>query len=373
MPFTKTTPMPPSSSSSGTTATTTTTSSSSLLFTPPRASPPTTTNGTSKSKILPRALTIPQIFRSSASNSLPPPSPASPRASTMMTRRFSNLRRLSFPKPVPVPVPLPSPPIAVQTSTPTTPNNNTSTVYRPMKNESRCLQHIARGIYVAFQDDDFPVPLPTRNSTPRTEELLTDSGHPFTHTISIVRASDTLSPPLITSTTSTSAHNHTKKMTMTLSTLPRPHDQYEYQMDVLARDPELTRITREMAEVYLDASYFTPERTFTSGDNGVARLGLRQMRAARDFILRGAGSGSGLSRGEEVKGGKGEEEERRVLITAPRDHRTDIMSIVVCILSDSTGSCPAEVVNGIDRQRGVMPVWKGCISRVGVEYIQEVC
>ncbi|KAK1221686.1 hypothetical protein PQX77_015516 [Marasmius sp. AFHP31] len=378
MPFTKPTPMPPSSSSSGTTTTTTTTSSSSLLFTPPRASPPTTTNGTSKSKILPRALTIPHIFRSSASNSLPPPSPASPRASTMMTRRFSNLRRLSFPKPVPVPVPvpLPSPPIAVQTGSTTTPNNNTATVYRPMKNESRCLQHIARGIYVAFQDDDFPVPLP-RTHTPRTEELLTDSGHPFTHTISIVRASDTLSPPLITTSTSTSTHHKHTKTTMTLSTLPRPHDQYEYQMDVLARDPELTRITREMAEVYLDASYFTPERTFTSGDNGVARLGLKQMRAARDFILRGTGagtgSGSGLGRGEEVKGGKGEEEERRVLITAPRDHRTDIMSIVVCILSDCTGSCPAEVVNGIDRQRGVMPVWKGCISRVGVEYIQEVC
>ncbi|KAJ8095983.1 hypothetical protein PM082_015204 [Marasmius tenuissimus] len=348
--------MPPSSSSLGTTATTTTTSSS-LFFTPPRTSPttsPTTTHGTSKSKskqILPRrTLTIPQIFRSSsASNSLPPRSPReacppSPRASTM-TRHFSNLRRLSFPKPLPAPV-------AVQptTTTTTSPNSN----YRPMKNESRCLQHITQGIYVAFEDDTKAFPTLRSAHPVEKEQLLTHSGHPFTHTIQIVRASaglGTLSPPTI------SHHQKQNQKHLTLSALPRPHDQYEHQMTVLTRDPELTRITRELADIYLDESYFTPERTFTSGDNGVARLGSRQMRAAREFI-RSAGTATTTG--------------PRVLITAPRDHRTDVMSIVVCFLAWSTGKCPAEVVNGIERQRGVMGVWKECISRVGVEYIEEV-
>ncbi|KAL0569838.1 hypothetical protein V5O48_012126 [Marasmius crinis-equi] len=362
MPFPK--PAPLSASSSSTTTTTSSSDPPSFLLTPPRTAtspttPPTTQGKSSISKskqILPRALNIPQLFRS-ASSSLPPlsprekcpPSPTLQRASTM-TRHFSNLRRLSFPKPAPR-----TPLIAqIPERSFTEPPKLTP---RPMKNESRCLQHIAYGIYVAFEDD-----MKTFGARGADEELRTEEGTRFTHIINIVRATDILSPPTITYMTDRFLTKH-----LYLSTLPRPHDQYEYQMGVLSQDPELTHMTREQAAIKMDASYFAPEKTFTLGDNGVARLGSRQMVAAKEFI-RTSGAGPGTAALSTPK-----RTASRVLITAPRDHRTDVMSIVACFLSMRSGSCPAEVVNNIDRQRGIKSVWQGCISRVGVEYIQEVC
>ncbi|KAK7030939.1 hypothetical protein VNI00_013885 [Paramarasmius palmivorus] len=215
-----------------------------------------------------------------------------------------------------------------------------------MKHESRCLQYIAHGIYVAFEDDSraFGSPGPT------TEELRAESGQRFTHIVQIVNSEPT---PIITYFT-----NQNKTRYLRLSTKRHSHHRYELQMSVLTRDPELHDMSPEQADLFLGATYYTTEKMFMPGAEGVARLRPKQMVAAREFIrLSGAASSAGRI-------------SPRVLITAPRDHRTDIISIVACFLSATSGKCAAEVVNSINNQREMKTVWQGCVSRKGVEYIQ---
>ncbi|KAG7091422.1 hypothetical protein E1B28_010458 [Marasmius oreades] len=302
---------------------------SSLTITPP------TTLGKSsipKSKlIIPK--TLHQLFRVNA-NSLHPSS-ISPLPAANVRRasiRMPHLRRLPFAKPAPHPT------LTTRISTPSAP------YYRLMKHESRCLQNISSGIYVAFEDD-------ARSFEGKAveEELRAEDGRRFTHIIQISRTINLFSSPIISYSTDRHSTKH-----LHLSILPRPHDQYEHHMWILQFDPELTGLTAEQAEMCLDSSYFYPEKRFTLTDNGVTRLGSRQMAAAREFISRSTSTS-------------------RVLVTGPRDFRTDVMSIVACVLASTYKSPLADVVNSIDRLQGVENVWQGCISRVGVEYIQEVC
>ncbi|KAF9262559.1 hypothetical protein L218DRAFT_390504 [Marasmius fiardii PR-910] len=329
---------------------------SSLFRNPPMTVTPPTTHGksvTSKTK-LSVSKHIPQLFRATSQTS-PPVSPTEfpppDRRASTVTRRLSHLRRISFSKSAP------RPPLTAQIPECSSKKPHSDVHHRLMKHESRCLQYISSGISVAFEDD-------ARSFGVRVtdEELRTEDGRRFSHIIQISRTKDFFSP----STISYSTDRHLTKH-LHLSTLPLPHDQYEQQMQVLSLDPELTRITAEQADIYLDSSYFSPEKRFTLADNGVAKLGSRQLAAAKEFIR---SSGTGVITTQTTHPGR---TLPQILVTAPRDHRTDIMSVVACFLASTSDSSPAEVVKSIDRQRGVKRIWQGCISRVGVEYIQGVC
>ncbi|ESK84645.1 hypothetical protein Moror_13304 [Moniliophthora roreri MCA 2997] len=375
------------------------TSSSSTA--PQTNTPPTTLGKSSTSNVLfksklvlRRSLVIPPLFRSAtqADCSLPPPSPlqtspASPVASKHVTRLslslpppspctssptsspkrsssnpLSGLRlRSSLLKPIPrllfsgagpssTPIPIPS--ANAKTPVPAPPSAPTPQrpIYRPMKNESRCLQHITNGIYVAFEDD-----AKAFEGLKKAEELRADEGKRFTHIVQIIHSESTSAIKYAT--------DRHKTKYLRISAKPHSHRRYESQMSVLSRDPELLNMVPEHAHLFLGAAHYSASSDYGLRDSeGLARLGPRQMAAAREFIR---SSGIGLRSLPEWIA-------PRVLVTGPRDHRTDIISVVVCFLVATSSNCAAEVVDCINSRPEVKGVWQRCVSRQGAEYIQGV-
>ncbi|KAF5370649.1 hypothetical protein D9758_001998 [Tetrapyrgos nigripes] len=277
-------------------------------------------------------------------------------------------------------------------------NDKPKSYHRPEKHESRCMQRIRVDLYIAFEDDSvsFGVsssppklslnPLSrTRSSRNRSdidlEELRTSNGQRFTH---IVRVSamklvpgESVQPPEVRYTTLTGDKDHKTKC-LTLTAHPYIHSSYEYRMNLLAMEPELETLpplgavsgsrgnfiypaldglTPEQARMYYEASM----REMDDSDDGVTRLTMQQLCAARDWLA---------STGYDVQSPNGGGP--RILITAPRDHRTDVVSILVCFLAYVSNNPVMELLSKIDRQKEFLRVWRGALSREGSQVVQQV-
>ncbi|THU83439.1 hypothetical protein K435DRAFT_844037 [Dendrothele bispora CBS 962.96] len=247
------------------------------------------------------------------------------------------------------------------------------------------------------------------------EDLRTSNNQRFTHVIRVsalkLVPGQPLPPPEIRfesntihdAFTGTRKDHTTKRLCLTVH--PYYHSSYEYRMNLLSMEPELEAIcqqqqqqqqargvgpteagtipkgstkfpfleglTPEQARMYYEAS----AQEMDDSDDGMTRLTMKQLCAARDFL---AGSGYDVTRdsmrngtrkndggsssghvanprNERGGGGGGP----RILITAPRDHRTDVISILVCFLAYVSNNPATELLSRIDKQKEFLSVWRG--------------
>ncbi|KAK7472173.1 hypothetical protein VKT23_000295 [Stygiomarasmius scandens] len=288
--------------------------------------------------------------------------------------------------------------------------------YRPQKNEARCLQRIKEDLYIAFEDDDVsfgipsqpppslysstksdPRPKSMRLSRPDADEegLRTSNNQRFTHIIRVSALKLVEGQPLPSpgiryeSNTTIDAYTDAKEHKinrLVLTVYPYYHSSYEYRMNLLAMEPELEAICHEQAGQSRVKSRFpvleglTPEQTrmyyeasaqeMDDSDDGVTRLTMKQLSVARDFL-----AGSGYDVTQEIRNmkdpGSASRESPRILITAPRDHRTDVISILVCFLAYVSNNPATELLARIDKQKEFLSVWRGAVGREGAQVVQQ--
>ncbi|KAJ7619419.1 hypothetical protein FB45DRAFT_930743 [Roridomyces roridus] len=219
--------------------------------------------------------------------------------------------------------------------------------YRPQQNESRCCQMLMHGLFVAFDEDDF-----VDSGVPRNEDLLAEEGRPFTHFISLSTRHKT---PI-----RQSVDRKTGAQRLRLQ-LPQLYDRTPPSAEVLdakvlaARDAAGLRgeiLTQDDLNIMFDEG----EDTRFTG------LDALQLIAARDFLF-GASLPSGPSDPTTV----------RVLVTTPRDHRTDAIAAVMGYLSIVLRRSVQKILQVQDGHSRVLTIWKNTLSEECAEFIEDVC
>ncbi|KAF7362688.1 hypothetical protein MVEN_00618100 [Mycena venus] len=230
---------------------------------------------------------------------------------------------------------------------PTTPSvsvPSSPAAIHPQANESRCCQMLIHGLFVAFEDDF------TSSGVPRSEELRADGGRPFTHFISL---STRHSAPIAhTSDRRTGA----RRLKLRLPRLYSPESPTTAELEdkvARARDAAAAQGLILSQDDYYDIVFDEGEGTrYTS-------LEALQLLAARDFLY-----ASGLSK---------DSEHVRVLVTTPRDHRTDAIAVVMGYLALALGYPVARVLRTQDNHPRVLAIWKDTISEECAQFLEDVC
>ncbi|KAJ7614724.1 hypothetical protein DFH06DRAFT_1368088 [Mycena polygramma] len=246
--------------------------------------------------------------------------------------------------PHPTPAPTPTLPTTLSTRTPPPP-----AAPAPYKsNESRCCQMLIHGLFVAFEDDfaSSSPPLPH----PRAESLKADGNLPFTHLISL----STRHRAQIKHTIDRTSGVERLKLRLPRLYSPTPPTAAELDAKVALARAAARREGRELSqEDYFDAVFDEGEG---SGYTGLEAL---QLLAARDFLY-----ASGLSAASDTV---------RVLVTTPRDHRTDAIAVVMGYLSLVLGARVERVLRTQDAHPRVLGIWKGTVSEECAAFIEDVC
>ncbi|KAJ7076665.1 hypothetical protein B0H15DRAFT_578450 [Mycena belliarum] len=216
--------------------------------------------------------------------------------------------------------------------------------HHPQQNESRCCQMLIHGLFVAFEDDFVD------SGVPKSEDLRADGGKPFTHFISLSARYKTPIKQLVDRKTGV------KRLRLGLprlySTTPPTAADIEAKVRA-ARDAAAERGVVLTEDDYYDVVFDEGESSrYTS-------LEALQLLAARDFLF-----GSGLREDSRTV---------RVLVTTPRDHRTDAVAAVTGYLSLVLGCSVAKVLHTQDHHPKVLNIWKDTISEECAEYIEDVC
>ncbi|KAJ6626717.1 hypothetical protein B0H10DRAFT_1941719 [Mycena sp. CBHHK59/15] len=216
--------------------------------------------------------------------------------------------------------------------------------YHPQQNESRCCQMLIHGLFVAFEDDFVD------SGVPGSEDLRADGGKPFTHFISLSTRHKTNIKQSVDRKTGA------KRLRLRLPRLysPTPPSTEEIEAKIQAAKDEAERGGRILSQ---DDYY---DIVFDEGE-GNRHTGLEalQLLAARDFL-----HGSGLA---------ADSEKVRVLVTTPRDHRTDAVAVVMGHLSLVLGHRVAKVLKTQDNHPSVLWIWKNTISPECAAFIEDVC
>ncbi|KAJ3922491.1 hypothetical protein F5877DRAFT_75164 [Lentinula edodes] len=220
---------------------------------------------------------------------------------------------------------------------------------RPQKNESRCLQHILPGLFIAFESDRIAFGPPTSSlRIPPEEELRTTNGERFTHIIKLSASKDQSESPVI--------QHHVdsyETQVLNLGISPNSPNFFGLRMHIL---------TSEVDEVPFEAAHrlYTDHRDYNNEHSGgIPLLTQKQLLASREFMC---GTGYDLHRHQGA----------RILITAPRDHCTDMISVLTCYLAYASGNTAAMVLHEIDKHEGFLGIWKNTVSQYAVSIIQEV-
>ncbi|KAJ7032287.1 hypothetical protein C8F04DRAFT_1185137 [Mycena alexandri] len=250
---------------------------------------------------------------------------------------LSRPRASAAPTPLPSPLPLPTPKAPVY----------------PRAGESRCCQMLIHGLYIAFEDDFVD------SGLARSEDLRADGGREFTHFISLsthhkASIKESVDP---TAPRSRKAALLTHRLRLRLPRLysPIPPTAAELEDKVrAARAAAAARGCELSQEDYYDVVFDEGEG---SGFTGLEAL---QLLAARDFL-----GTSGLSGPENDSG-------VRVLVTTPRDHRTDAIAVVMGYLSGVLGTPVRRILRTQDGMAGVLPIWKRTVSAECAAFIEEV-
>ncbi|KAJ7748916.1 hypothetical protein B0H16DRAFT_1847906 [Mycena metata] len=249
---------------------------------------------------------------------------------------LSHPRASAAPTPLPTPTPAPTPKAPVH----------------PPAGESRCRQMLIHGLYIAFEDDyvDF--------GHVKSEDLRADGGREFTHFISL----STHHKASIKESVDPAQRNRkgslpTRRLRLRLPRLysPIPPTTAELEEKVrAAREAAAARGCELSQEDYYDV-------VFDEGEgSGFTGLDALQLLAARDFL-----ETTGLSGVENDSG-------VRVLVTTPRDHRTDAIAVVMVYLSGVLGTPVRRILRTQDGMAGVLPIWKRTVSADCAAFIEEV-
>ncbi|KAE9407108.1 hypothetical protein BT96DRAFT_971577 [Gymnopus androsaceus JB14] len=222
------------------------------------------------------------------------------------------------------------------------------TPQRPEKNESRCLQSVLPGIFIAFEDDTLAF-----QGTPADvyseEELRTPEGQRFTHHIKIRTFKSQYDSPEI----KYSVDSH--KASVLRLTVPRhSHDAFEIEMQVLAMEAEGRVLSPQEAERLYN------EYGDIAVQEGITLLTSKQLLEARNFMYAAHYSFGRRSNGA------------RILITAPRDHRTDIISAFICYAAYASRHNVLSIIHGLNEMDTLLGVWKYAISDDAVGLLQEI-
>ncbi|KAJ7288791.1 hypothetical protein C8J57DRAFT_1643010 [Mycena rebaudengoi] len=214
----------------------------------------------------------------------------------------------------------------------------------PMQNESRCCQMLIHGLYVAFEDDFVD------SGVPRGELLRADGGKPFTHFITLSTHHETAIKQSVDRKTGV------KRLRLMLPRL------YSVEPPTPDEIDEKLRLAKEMAHeqgIVLSQDDFY-DILFDEGEGSrYTHLDALQLLAARDFLYT-----SGLAEDSETV---------RVLVTTPRDHRTDAIAAVMGYLSLVLNHRVAKVLKTQDNHPNVLAIWKDTISPECAAFIEDVC
>ncbi|KAJ7849217.1 hypothetical protein B0H14DRAFT_3138017 [Mycena olivaceomarginata] len=214
----------------------------------------------------------------------------------------------------------------------------------PKANESRCCQMLIHGLFVAFEDDF------ASSGVPRSEELLADGGRPFTHFITL--STQHKAPITHTSDRRTGARRLKLQLPRLYSSEPPTEEELADKV-AYARDAAAAQGIVLSQEDYFDI-------VFDEGEgSGYTGLDALQLLAARDFLY-----ASGLS---------ADSEHVRILVTTPRDHRTDAIAAVMGYLSLVLGCRVAKVLKTQDNHSRVLAIWKNTISDECARFLEDVC
>ncbi|KAJ7467486.1 hypothetical protein FB451DRAFT_1482671 [Mycena latifolia] len=216
--------------------------------------------------------------------------------------------------------------------------------YHPMQNESRCCQMLIHGLFVAFEDDFVD------SGVPKSEDLCADGGKPFTHFISLSARYKTPIKQLVDR--KTGAKRLRLGLPRLYSTTPPTAEDIEAKVRA-ARDAAEAQGIMLSEDDYYDIVFDEGEGSrYTS-------LEALQLLAARDFLF-----ASGLREDSHTV---------RVLVTTPRDHRTDAIAAVMGYLSLVLGHSVAKVLRTQDSHPKVLGIWKDTISKDCAAFIEDVC
>ncbi|KAJ7142215.1 hypothetical protein C8R44DRAFT_974071 [Mycena epipterygia] len=216
--------------------------------------------------------------------------------------------------------------------------------YHPRANESRCCQMLIHGLFVAFEDDFVD------SGVPKSEDLRADGGKEFTHFIALSTRHKTQIKQSVDR--KTGAKRLRLRLPRLYNPIPPTPEELEEKLAV-ARQKAAAEGRALSDDEYFDVVFDEGER---SGFTGLEAL---QLLAAREFLY-----DSGLGADNKTV---------RVLVTTPRDHRTDAIAAVMGYLSLVLGYRVAKVLRTQDNHPKVLGIWKHTISEECAEFIEDVC
>ncbi|KAJ7640576.1 hypothetical protein B0H17DRAFT_1275837 [Mycena rosella] len=214
----------------------------------------------------------------------------------------------------------------------------------PQQNESRCCQMLIHGLFVAFEDDFVD------SGVPKSEDLRADGGREFTHFISLSARYKTPIKQVVDR--KTGAKRLRLGLPRLYSTTPPTAADIEEKVAAAKKEADAAGIVLSQDDYY--------DIVFDEGEGSrYTRLEALQLLAARDFLF-----GSGLREDSRTV---------RVLVTTPRDHRTDAIAAVMGYLSLVLGCSVAKVLRTQDHHPKVLGIWKDTISEDCAAFIEDVC
>ncbi|KAJ7073161.1 hypothetical protein C8F01DRAFT_1076939 [Mycena amicta] len=246
-------------------------------------------------------------------------------------------------------------PIAVRSSLlpKPTPTPTPNAFYHPQRAESRCCQMLMQGLFVAFEDDSIGSGFSHHQS--KHEDLLADGGRPFTHFISLsTRYSASIAH-------AHSADGRTRSLRLRLPRLYSAVPPTDEQIAERVHAARLAALSR--GEGFGEDEYYNVvfESEVDYADKGFTQLEALQLLAVRDFLST-AGLDPDLHSGATA----------RVLVTTPRDHRTDAIAAVMGYLSLVLGHPVAKLLRTQNSHPRILSIWKYAVSDECAVFIQDV-
>lgn len=231
--------------------------------------------------------------------------------------------------------------------------------HRLQKHEARCAQVVITGLYVAFGDDN--AAFHSSSSASRidigVEELRTFEGRDFTHIIEIYHPSQQELKDGVPSTQlSMDKQGRIRYLRLSLPPIP-PYGSHKFEKYLISKNLSMNH----------RHDFLSLERTYildidTAEENGTPQLTATQILAARDFL-----HSSGLRLVSHAA-----RSQAQVLVTTPRDARTDALCISAVFLAFLSGHKAAEVLNYMDQKPDCLSIWKGVVSKESEEDLESL-